>query len=284
MDKKLNSSIYVGGIRHRRFTPIENNFKYRVFMMYLDLDELESVFNNTLGWSATNKPALAWFKRNDYLRPEHIKLQREGKTTLSKDAKPTQQPLSETVRDLVALETGKRPAGPIRMLTNLRYFGIIFNPVTFYYCFDRTGNQVENIVAQINNTPWNERFYYLLPCDPNTNKHKFNFDKEFHVSPFNPMEMQYSWFFNTPDQHLNVHMANYQDNTKHFDATLKLEKRPITASNLQWLLVSYPFMTLKVAGGIYWQALKLMIKRSPFYTNPSSVSSLNQEELSNGKL
>ena len=141
----MNSRIYKGWVEHRRMAPREHRFRYRMFMLYLDLAELPQLFDRTPFWSA-RRPALAWFKRSDYLGPAQV-------------------PLDQAVRDLVAQRIGARPTGPIRLLTHLRYFGYSMNPVSFYYCFDPSGQTLETIVAEITNTPWKERHQYVLRVD-----------------------------------------------------------------------------------------------------------------------
>ena len=143
------------------------------------------------------------------------------------------------------------------MLANLRYFGIGFNPVTFYYCFDEADTQVESIVAEITNTPWNERHAYVLTqpmAEVRDRVLRYRFAKDFHVSPFMPMEMQYDWRFGVPGRALSVNMQNYRDGERVFDATLDLSRREIGAASLARALVDFPCMTATVLGGIYTQA------------------------------
>jgi DUF1365 family protein len=226
-----------------------NQFRYRMFMMYLDLAELPHLFDGTPFWSA-RRPAFAWFKRADYLGAPHI-------------------PLDRAVRDLVESRTGRRPSGPIRLLTHLRYFGYCMNPVSFYYCFDESGTTLETIVAEITNTPWKERHQYVLSvADPHARLKSFGFDKDFHVSPFLPMDMQYRWSFNEPRDRVFVHMQNHRNGARMFDATLQLKESPLTTLGLLGVLAAFPFMTLKVIAAIHWQALRLWIKRTPIFDHP----------------
>ncbi len=251
----MHSALYLGSVRHRRFAPRAHAFEYRLFMAYLDLAELDRVFRGHWLWSA-KRPALAWLKRSDYLGDPAV-------------------PLDQAVRDRVAQETGARPTGPIRMLTHLRYFGLCFNPVTFYYCFDATDKRVETIVAEITNTPWNERHAYVLTDALNEapgSVRRYRFGKRFHVSPFMDMAIDYDWRFNTPREALNVHMEDWQDGAKLFDATLTLERREIGSAALAHALIAFPLMTFKVIGGIYWQALRLWLKRVPFHTHPKPLT------------
>jgi DUF1365 family protein len=233
--------------------PTQNRFRYRMFMLYLDLAELPTLFDRAPFWSA-RRPAPARFKRSDYLGP-------------------AEQPLDQSVRDLVEQRLGVRPSGPIRLLTHLRYFGYCMNPVSFYYCFDAAGAKLETIVAEITNTPWGERHQYVLPCSvPGAATQRFEFDKNFHVSPFMPMAMQYHWFFNEPGDRLLVHMQNFLDGGRMFDATLVLRPQPVTSRALVGLLAAYPLMTLKVVAAIHWQALRLWWKKTPFFPHPPLIA------------
>jgi DUF1365 family protein len=248
----MNSCIYKGWVRHRRMAPTRNSFRYRLFMLYVDLAELPALFDGTPGWSA-RRPALAWFRRADYLGPVAISL-------------------DEAVRRLVEARTGRRPDGPIRLLTHLRYFGYCMNPVSFYYCFDSAGERLETIVAEITNTPWGERHQYVLPAasQPSALK-RFELDKRFHVSPFMPMEMQYHWSFNAPSGRIVVHMQNFLEQRFMFDATLTLRREPISTGALLRALLSFPLITLKVVTAIHYQALRLLLKRTPFYAHPKAT-------------
>lgn len=267
----MHSCLYIGHIQHRRHAPVGNAFRYRIYMTLLDLDELPALFDRFWLWSA-RKPALAWFRRADF----------HG---------PADKPLSEAVRDTVQQHTGKRPTGPIRLLTHLRYFGYSFNPVSFYYVYDAQDARVETIVAEITNTPWKERHCYVLstehafaasPSRPHPNplpngrgsrSWRWRFDKRFHVSPFMPMNMGYDWRLSAPEQSLRVHMENWRDDQKAFDATLTLQRVPITSRSLARALLGVPLISLQVIALIHWQALKLLLKRVPFHTHPGKLQS-----------
>ncbi|WP_136798773.1 DUF1365 domain-containing protein [Desulfosediminicola ganghwensis] len=247
----MNSRIYTGHIRHMRYRPVKNSFRYRIFLMYLDLGELDQVFRGRLLWSA-KKMNLAFLRRKDHFGDPRITIE-------------------DSVRLLVEEKTGKRPEGAIRMLTHLRYFGHCFNPATFYYCFDEGGEQVETIVLEVHNTPWGEVHCYVIPCSENNSDGKswrFALAKEFHVSPFLPMDIDYEWSFTPPGEQLQVLMVDYHENKRIFEAELELSQLPITGGSLRRMLVVYPLMTMKVTAGIYWQALRLWLRGAQFYSHP----------------
>ncbi len=264
---KINSAIYEGTVRHRRYLPKNHEFSYKVFMVYLDLQEMDSVFSQSPWWSCKHF-SFAWFRRKDFF---------DGDSKTS---------LYDAVAKKVEDETGQRPKGPIRMLSNLRYFGFIINPITCYYCFDKTGQHVETVVAEVTNTPWKERCHYVLDFrrkldgrQPLSQKQDTLFQKNMHVSPFQSMDLIYQWRGKTPSDQLFIHIdvLNSEKLLDHnqrgkpiFDATVMLKKQEITSSLLRQKIFSYPWMTAKVCLAIYWQALRLWIKKIPFYSHPTT--------------
>ncbi|HMP15623.1 MAG TPA: DUF1365 domain-containing protein [Gemmatales bacterium] len=249
-----HSCIFEGTVEHTRLKPVHHHFSYSVFMMYLDLDELDHVVADRWFWS-TSHFSLAWFRRQDHLGDPR-------------------QNLKDSVRLLVHNATSRIIEGPIRLLTNLRYYGYVMNPVSYYYCFDRLDQHIEAIVAEIHNTPWGERHCYVIePAAQNQNRSQkvtYCHAKTFHVSPFMPMELRYHWQFTPPDHELKVDVSLSRQEEHIFYASLVMNRKPINGTNLAAMLVRYPWMTAKVIAAIYWQAFRLWLKRTPYYSHPNA--------------
>lgn len=246
----MKSRLYTGTLRHRRHLPRAHAFRYRVFMPYLRLDEIDEVLAGSRLWSR-KRFAPARFRRSDFL----------GDPAL---------PLEDEVRRRIREETGHDHRGPIYLLANLRYFGLQMNPLACYYCFDESDEQLEYLVAEVTNTPWNERHSYVLSAREGDRVLRQEFEKSFHVSPFNPMDMHYAWRSNMPGKRLAIHMENHSERGCEFDATLALKAEPMTAQSMNRVLRQFPLMTAKVALAIYWQALKLFLKRIPLHSHPGT--------------
>lgn len=267
--RNWNSAIYRGRIQHRRLQPKSHQFSYRMFMLYLDLDELPGLFEQSRWYSARPFPsqhfAVARFRREDHL----------GDASL---------PLSHCVRELVQLQTGSRPQGPIRLLTHLSYFGYGFNPVSFYYCFDQDGTTLQCVVAEVNNTPWGEQHCYVLDAAHDKGQagslprmHHWQKAKQMHVSPFMEMDMHYDFRLSEPGDRLSVYMQNHQDGELVFDAGLQLQRQSISPASLRNALFQFPFMSLQVIFAIHWQALRLWLKGVPLVSHPGSATPAGKE-------
>ncbi|GAB5498570.1 MAG: DUF1365 domain-containing protein [Pseudohongiellaceae bacterium] len=245
----LESAIYTGFVRHRRFVPRNHSFDNKLFMLLLKTDEIPEVINRF--WQL-GRGILSWgrFKRQDYIGP-------------------TDQPVDVAVRQKMA-ELADAPienfSGETFVLCHLRYMGIYFSPLNLYYL--KQNGRFTYMLAEVSNTPWNERHYYLLNIDQ-PEPHA----KAFHVSPFNPMSQSYRWRLIPPDPEqarclVHIESASDDSGEKVFDATLSLQRVPLNQAELTRVLLKTPAQTASVVAGIYWQALKLFIKRVPLYQHP----------------
>ncbi|ALM82781.1 DUF1365 domain-containing protein [Bordetella sp. N] len=247
-----HSALYEGRVMHRRHLPHAHAFSYRMAQLYLDLDEVEDVFRDRWLWSA-NRPNVAEWRREDYL---------DGDGGLT---------LAEAVRARLRQAMDAVPTGPIRLLAHPRYAGYVFNPVSFYYCYEADGRTLAAIVAEITNTPWKQRHAIALPvaaAERRGDSLTWKFDKRFHVSPFMPMDCGYDWTLSDPADDLRVHMRVNRQDKAQFDAHLHLHRHELDGAALARLLWRFPLMTLQVIGAIHWQALRLWLKRNPIYDHP----------------
>ena len=262
------SAVYEGWVRHRRFAPVEHEFRYRLFLMYLDLGELPEVLDPFPLFSARGR-ALARFRREDFMGdPE--------------------RPLDECARQAVEEATGNCPSGPVRLLAGLRYFGHSFNPVSFYYCFDPAGERVEAVVADVQNIPWGERHPYVLARgERRGNVLSDELEKTFHVSPLMGMDQTYAFRAGAPGESLAVHIESRARETavtrnssgssrsrggaREFDATLNLRRRELSRRTLTTMLARYPAMSLQTVARIYGQALRLKLKGAPYHPHPEAT-------------
>lgn len=237
----MNSSLYVGTIRHNRQIPRKHHFQYPIFMWFLNLDKLDKL--PPLGrWFSTTKWAISRYHRPDYY----------GDPTL---------PLADAIRRRMKELTGHPVEGDVYGLMNMRTLGLYFSPVNFYYGYDHEGN-LSHFLAEVSNTPWNERHQYghyitetqLSPDNP----------KQFHVSPFNPLHQHYRWELTAPTEDLFVQIGVDDERGHIFTAQLNLNRRPLSLKSVKRELMRKPVMAIYMVARIYWQALKLFIKGVPY--------------------
>ena len=247
----MQSCLYEGVVTHARVRPIDHTFRYRMFMAYLDLDELAGALDSVTLLSH-RRYAPASFLRDDHLGP-------------------IDQPLADSVRQHVRDKVGIDTRGPVRLLTQLRCFGAYFSPINLFYLFDKTETRIEAVVAEVSNTPWLERHHYIL-WDGNRSERKnemvFIHRKEFHVSPFMGMDAEYRWQLISPADQLSVQLSSFTEGRSLFRANMSLTRQPLDNRHLVRLLLRYPVTSARITIAIYFQALKLWQKKCPFFSHP----------------
>jgi DUF1365 family protein len=242
------SCIYEGTVRHRRMDP-PHAFTNRLALAYIDLDELPGLLSGRL---LARRPGTLRFRRRDYLGDPNVSL-------------------DDAVRDAVARQTGIRPTGPIRLLTQLRSFGHCFNPVSFYYCLHADGHGLQCVLAEVTNTPWGERHAYVLGEGiGSSGVLGGEFDKQLHVSPFMSMDHRYTARASTPADTLSVHIESRRDGASVFDATLSLARRELTPASARRMSLRYPFATVRVLALIYARALALKLAGATVHRHPQT--------------
>lgn len=255
----MNSALYSGWIGHRRFAPRAHAFRYRIGLLYLDLDEQDAVLGLS-PFAGASRFAPFSFRERDYLKAFTGSGMR----------------LIDAVRQQVGEAMGHQPQGSICLLTQARSWGLSFNPVSFFYCHEADG-QLAAILCEVTNTPWRERYHYVLPAQAAESLHgqhqHFAVAKAFHVSPFLPRDLEYRMSFSPAAQRLGVHMADWQGELKLFDATLNLQREALNRASLHRYLRRFPWMTAKTGLAIYWQALRLLFKRAPIFAHQAADGS-----------
>ncbi|PYB73781.1 MULTISPECIES: DUF1365 domain-containing protein [Pseudomonas] len=251
----MNSGLYLGWLSHRRLSPRPHAFRYRIGLFYLDLDEQAWLMALSRWLGRWRLAPLCW-RETDYLPS----LTRQG------------QPLAQAARLLVSQATGQMPDGPVCLLTQLRCWGLSFNPVSFYFCHDRDGH-LAAILLEVRNTPWRQRFHYVLPVQGDPTK-TFAMAKRFHVSPFMPLNMDYRVRFHLDQARMRIHMENWQGSQKVFEADLALKRRPLDRKAVRDYILAFPWISLRTVSAIYWQALRLFIKRTPIHDHTASRGNL----------
>lgn len=251
----MNSCLYRGTVSHRRQTPVDHAFRYRLFWLYLDLDEWTDTKKRIAGLSDQFLAPAACY-RSDHLGDPAV-------------------PLRNSVRQFVQEQAGQDLAsGPIRLLTQPRSFGFYFSPLNLYYCFDNN-RQLVAVVAEVNNTPWGEQHCYLLWQDNQTSSgatNQYSHRKTFHVSPFMDMDQHYQWRVGQPDGTLSVGLSTNREGQTFFNADMHLERTPLTSWSLAANLARSPINAARVLVAIYYQAFRLWMKRCPYYPHPKTKS------------
>ena len=249
MSTRGESAIYTGELRHRRFTPAAHAFTYPLFMAYLDIDRIPEVMAQSK-LSSYNRWNWASFDERDHFGDPQASLRKRMETDAAGQG--------------ITL-----PDGQIFLLTHLRYLGYAFNPVSFYFCYNREG-ELKVILAEVHNTFGELHNYWLdeKVSDDHGNSLRYKTPKVFHVSPFMSLDHEYQWIFTPPSERLVINMSMHAPQSPFFDATLSLNRQPWSAPALRSALIRHPWMTAKVIAAIHWEALRLLLKRVPVFDHP----------------
>lgn len=247
---RLGAGIYRGRVEHRRRAP-QHRFGYSHLLVGVELDRVEEQFRGRWLWSA-ERANLASFRRRDHFGDP-------------------QRGLADCARELATQRCGEPVDGPVLLLTQLRHFGYVFNPVSFFLCFDRE-RRLRAVLAEIHNTPWRERHVYALPQSEArataAGGWRFSFEKQFHISPFFPMQLAYAWSFDPTPDGLTITMHNLEQGRSVFVSHLRLCFEPFSSSSAALALATHPWMSFKTIAAIYFQALRLRLKRAKFHAHP----------------
>lgn len=239
------SGIYTGNIRHRRFSPVARTFSYSFSMFSLNPDAIEELTSQYMLFGSR------WFNPVRFCEKDYLKSELGS--------------LKQRIALKVAKLGGQWDGNEVMMLVQCRCLGFYFSPVNLYFCFNDDG-RCPLMLAEVSNTPWQERHYYLVNVEQPQLTQKY-----FHVSPFMPLDMHYQWRVKPPGDKLFVHLENLDKSPqakKVFDATMALTRQPMSSLAMIKAWFSLPFSAIKIVTLIYWQALKIFIRGVPFIPHP----------------
>lgn len=241
-----------GYVIHSRFKPKPHRFKYDMCWCVFDLDEIDPWMKKSKFWKH-NGWSIFSIKDKDYFNAE-------------------EKPIADKVKSYLTSKTQKQFTGSIYLFTHPRFLGYGFNSVSFYFCYQ--DNQLSYIISEINNTPWGEKKLYLHDIQSasqvGNGHYLFEFKKQFHVSPFVSMNVDYSWKFFVDRQNIKVTMTLHQDNVNLLNVILDTNITPFMDNSKHKFPLRRLFQPWKMSLGIYWQASKLWLKKIPFYSHPES--------------
>lgn len=246
------SRLYQGRVTHHRRTP-GHGFSYPVWYAWINLDEIDQ-FCRTSFWLSNERFNLISFYRQDYL--------------------PGNASLKGAVETLILERTGHEFSGDIYLLTTLRQLGYTMNPLSLYYCYGPGEAQPAYIVAEVHNTPWGERYTYVIESHGSK---KLVQEKQFHVSPFMPMDLDYEFRLPAPGERLQVDIQLLEQSLPIFNASLDLQAQSLTSNAIRNLLISHGWQSVRTIARIYFQALRLWMKKATFFSHPSRQQNRSQD-------
>lgn len=244
---------------HHRFSPQAHRFLYRIFMFAIDLDELEAL-HRRLRFFSLNRRNLYSFREGDFLPT--------GESLHNPSAAPGPSATPGGLRARVLTYLAGRgislEGGRVMLVTLPRVLGYLFNPVSFYFCYDRAGQPVAAL-AEVTNTFKEMKPFVLGPETRQDGAFALRTPKYFYVSPFTDMDVAFDFTLRLPAEKLSVQIEDYDAGQRTLTSSLTGRRRPLTDATLAWFTLKYPFITLKVITLIHWNALRLYLKRVPWF-------------------
>jgi DUF1365 family protein len=260
----MRSNLYECEVMHARFTPREHRFVYRLFLFAIDLDELPDL-HRRLPLFSVNRPNLYAFRESDYLpthEPLHPTRDHPDPVCHPIDDKPPS--LKARVVKHLASQGVDLAGGRVVLVTLPRIFGYLFNPVSFYFCYDRHGACVAAL-AEVTNTFREMKPYFLGPATQADGAFRLRVPKHFYVSPFSDVDVEFDFMLRPPDARLAVQIDDHTGGRRTLTSTLTGPRRALTGARLAWFTVKYPLLTLRIIALIHWHALRLWLKKVPWY-------------------
>ncbi len=243
--RPLRSALYQGRVRHTRLQPVHHDFEYRVYYGLFDIDELDYL-DRALKLLSIGRRNLASFYPQDHGAADGSSLRAWAEVVIAEAG--------------VDIDGGR-----IELLAFPRILGYAFNPLSVWYCYGSDGD-LKGVLHEVRNT-FGDRHVYVVPIS-GQKPYRHSFVKEMYVSPFNPMEQTYHFVVSPPGKRLQVAIEQTDQDGKVFRAGMRLSRIPLTDQNLLKVFFTHPLVTLKVIGGIHWQALRLWLKGATYRKRP----------------
>ena len=241
---------------HHRFEPKQHRFHYNVFMFYIDLDKIDWL-TKKLFLISRNRFNVFNFRDKDHLQ---LPIENPDKTKNTK----------EHVEGYLKQNGVELKNAKIFLLTNLCTFGYQFNPVSFYFCYER--EELKCCVVEIGNTFLEMKPFFLSKENFDEKKFHLNTTKYFYVSPFTEMDTNFDFNIEVPEEKLNIKIDDYKEGRKFFISTLTGDKKEMTNARLFWYAIRFPFITLQIISLIHWNAMKLWLKKIPYHKKNSHLN------------